>query len=119
MWPDRAVAFGPLALEAGRDLKRLERRLGAVAQAWSATCPSAMLCRTTIDGVSRGVLTIRADDSATRFEVDRWLRGGGEREFVSCCPISVRKVRLVVGDGAKGSGRRAGNPARARPPAGR
>lgn len=93
---DRTASVGPIADALGADLKRLERRIGGVAGAWTATCPPELIRRTSVEGISRGVLTIRVDDAGTRFEIDRWLRSGGERELVKKCPTTVRKVRVTI-----------------------
>lgn len=95
---DRASPIGQLMQRAGIELKALERRLGGTTDAWSAACPKDLVGRTSIVGLSRGVLTIRADDAAVRFEIDRWLRTGGDREFLKRCPTTVRKVKIVIGD---------------------
>lgn len=102
---ERTVAVGPMAAALGAEFKQLERRVGGVAGAWGAVCPADLIKRTSVEGVSRGVLTIRADDAGTRFEIDRWLRSGGERELVKKCPTTVRKVKVVIaesGDGERG-----------------
>src|SRR5690554_5326492 len=61
-----------------KNLQRDRRKLGSVSKAWAANCPEQLLPRTSVIAMSRGVLTIGADDSSTRFELDRWLRAGGE-----------------------------------------
>ncbi len=95
---ERTVAVGPMAAALGADFKRLERKIGGVAGAWAEVCPPDLVKRTMVEGVSRGVLHIRADDAGTRFEIDRWLRSGGERELVKKCPTTVRKVRVVIAE---------------------
>lgn len=95
---ERTAPVGPLAAALGADLLRLEKKIGGVAGAWAATCPMELVARTTVEGLSRGVLNIRADDSGTRYELDRWLRSGGERELVKRCPTTVRKVRINIAE---------------------
>lgn len=95
---ERTAALGPIAAAFGENLKRLERKVGGVSGAWAETCPNDLIRRTRVEGVSRGVLTIRADDAGTRYEIDRWLRSGGERELVKKCPTTVRKVKIVIAD---------------------
>jgi hypothetical protein len=99
--PDRAVALGALVREASDEFRRAARRAGGAGAAWAEACPAALAARTAVDGVSRGVLTIHADDAPTRFEVDRWLRAGGEREVVRRCPATVRKIRVVIASAAE------------------
>jgi len=94
---EAAQPLGPMAEAAGRELMRLQKKLGGVGAAWAEACPPAFRDRTWVEGVSRGILSIRIPDASTRYEVDRWLREGGEREVVRRCPTTVRKVKLVIG----------------------
>jgi hypothetical protein len=51
------------------------------------------------------VLTLAADDAAARFEVDRVLRCGVERQLLRKLSLDVRRVRVVVaGDEADNAG---------------
>lgn len=93
---ERASSVGSLVEAVGADLRDLEKRIGGVASAWNASCPPALIGRTLVEGLVRGVLTIRADDASTRFELDRWLREGGQRTLVKQCPTTVRKVKIVI-----------------------
>lgn len=98
VWADRAAPVGPMVEAAGREFTRLAKRLGGVGGAWAAVCPAALALKTTVVGVSRGVATIHVADAATRFELDRWLRSGGERELIKRCPTTLRKVKLVIAE---------------------
>ncbi len=95
---DRATPVGPMMQAIGSDLKRTEKRIGGIGAAWAAACPHALATKTAIEGLSRGVLTVTADDASTRYEIDRWLRAGGERELVRQCPTTVRKIRITLAD---------------------
>jgi hypothetical protein len=88
-----AGAFGA----ARQELKRRSRTLGAVATAWTATLPANLVERTALVGFSRGVLTVRCDDNAARFELDRFLRSGGELELIRRAPAGLARVRLLGG----------------------
>ena len=79
-----------------KTLQRDQRRLGAVARAWTANCPHKLLPRTSVIAMNRGVLTIGADDSSTRFELDRWLRAGGEEQIIKGTRTTLRKIKVVV-----------------------
>ncbi len=91
-------ALGDLLTARAKQFKRESKGTGVVAQAWSELCPAALLARTGVVGVSRGVLTLAADDSAARFEVDRVLRCGVERKLLKRLALDVRRVRVVVVD---------------------
>jgi len=95
--PERRITIAQDVLSTAADLKKLERRLGGVAEAWNRVCPPQHVERTAIESLSRGVLTVRVADAATRFELDRALRSGAEAELVRLAPSGVRKVRLVAG----------------------
>jgi hypothetical protein len=81
-----------------RETRKAQRGLAGVAGAWNAVVPPDLLGATMIEGVARGVLTVRVTTAAKRFALDRFLRSGGEREIVRASPIPVRSVRIVVGD---------------------
>lgn len=91
--PDDALA--PAFQRAAKDLRRLQRGLAGVAEAWEAICPPDLLGRTAIRSIRRGVLTIGVADATACYELDRLLKGGGERELIRRCPMGVRKVRLA------------------------
>ncbi len=95
--PDRRITITPDVQGAASELKKLERRLGGVAEAWNRVCPPHLVDRTSIESLARGVLTVRVADAAARFELDRALRSGAEQELVRVSPSGVRRVRLVAG----------------------
>ncbi len=80
-----------------REMRKMQRGLSGVAAAWASVVPEALAARTVIEGLSRGTLTVRVPDSATRFALDRLLRGGGESALRVACPVPLRSVRVVVG----------------------
>ncbi len=78
------------------DAARQRRANVGCADAWARVVPPELLGKTALGGVSRGVLTVRVPDGATRFQLDRFLRSGGQRAFVSACSASLRQVKIVV-----------------------
>jgi hypothetical protein len=100
--PERAAAIGPMMSAQALDVARLERRLGGVCAAFAETCPATLMRKAAVVSLVRGVLTIHADDASARFELDRWLRSGGERALVKRSPTTVRKVRLIIAGGEDG-----------------
>lgn len=76
-------------------LERDRRRAGGVSDAWDACCPPALLARTRIVSLRRGTLTIGAPDAATKFELDRALRGGAEAALIRASSAPVRAVKIV------------------------
>ena len=92
----RNNAMSDLLAARTKALKRESRGTGVVATAWGELCPPHLLERTGVVGITRGVLTLSADDAAARFEVDRVLRCGVERELLKRLPLNVRRVRVVI-----------------------
>lgn len=92
----RDDALAPAFQRAARDLQRLQKGLAGVAEAWESVCPAELLERTAIRGIRRGVLTIGVADAPARYELERMLKGGAERELIRRCPMTVRKVRLAA-----------------------
>jgi len=95
--PPRMRPLGNEFARTAADLKRDRRRFAVVAEAWAAHCPGTLASRSTILRFARGVLTIAADDSAMRFELDRWLRSGGEDAVIAASRAPVHRVKVVAG----------------------
>jgi hypothetical protein len=81
--------------DAAADVQRRARAGTAVERAWLSVAPVELLERVVSVALVRGVLTVRAADSGARFEVDRWLRCGGEAKLVRAAGVSIRKIRLA------------------------
>jgi hypothetical protein len=60
-----------------REASSRHRQAGAAVAAWEAAAPAALRKACKVTGTSN-VLTIRAQSASDRFQLDRWLRGGGE-----------------------------------------
>jgi len=97
--PERARAMGETFQAQAMAIKRSKRKHLGCARAWEAVCPEAIVARTSIVGVRSGVLTIGVADHATKYELDRLLRSGAERELVKLAPTTVRRVKLIVDSG--------------------
>jgi hypothetical protein len=80
----------------GTRLARLDRKVGGVAEAWESVCPAECAPRTRVVGIAKGVLTIGVADAATRWHLERLLRAGADRDIVSRCPMTVRRIRLIA-----------------------
>jgi hypothetical protein len=92
--PDLSLA-GMMAAQA-REIRRRQRATEGVGEAWDAAVPADLRERSFVEGVSRGVLTVRAANAPTRYELERLLRAGLEREVIRRCSAPVRRVKLVV-----------------------
>ncbi len=78
-----------------KDLRRRARTLGQASTAWVELVPPDVCRRTALVSLSRSVLTVRVEDAASREELARWLRGGGELALVRRCHGLVR-VRVLA-----------------------
>lgn len=92
---DRSLA--PEMVRAIREAVALRRATSGCAEAWTKVIPASILARTALEGISRGVLTVRVPDAATRFELDRFLRSGGQKLLTSECRTTLSKVRITLG----------------------
>jgi hypothetical protein len=81
---------------AARRLRRAERDLVGIADAWTAVIPPDLARRTALKGVRRGVLQVQVHDHAARYELDRLLRAGGTQRLLDACRAGFRSVRLTV-----------------------
>ncbi len=93
-----------------RGLRRDRGRIAGVAEAYLTLCPPALAVRTSLRGLNRGMLTIAADDSSARFNLDRWLRNGGERDIIATSRAAIARVKVIVAPpaGMEQSGQRSG-----------
>lgn len=98
VYPERATTLGGVIGELAGALREVEKKIGSIGGVWAEVCPPELQAKTMVEGISRGVATIRVRDSATRFELDRLLRAGMERQLVKRCPTTLRKVKLIIGE---------------------
>jgi hypothetical protein len=75
-------------------VRRAESGLGAATAAWTKAVPAHLASACAIEGLSRGVLRVRVTDSSVRFELDRFLRAGGEARVITASSAPIRSVRL-------------------------
>lgn len=94
--PDRAAPVTNDFQIVSRGLNRDRRRVAGVAEAYLTHCPPALAARTSLRGLNRGVLTIAADDSSARFELDRWLSVGGERDIISASRAGIARIKVII-----------------------
>lgn len=78
------------------ELRRIRRGNRGVAQAWSEVVPTELACRTELKGVASGALTVSVADSATRYDLDRFLRSGGEAAVLRACIAGIRRIKVVM-----------------------
>lgn len=74
---------------------RAQRAVEAIGVAWDGAVP--LNIRRSVTPVShvRGVLTVRASDSAARYLFDQWLRAGGLRVLQSSATRTLTRVKVL------------------------
>jgi hypothetical protein len=93
--PERDLTLSAPLGELCRTLERQARSAGGMGEAWAATVPAHLAAGCQVVSFSRGVLTVRAADSAVRFQVDRFLRGGGEAALAQAAGTALKRVRVL------------------------
>lgn len=92
---EREAGLGAQVEQIRTELTRRQRGGGKAAAAWEVVVPDALREVSDVVGLSRGVLTIRARHAAARFEVDRFLRSGGEAALSRAAGVAIRRVKIV------------------------
>jgi hypothetical protein len=78
------------------DVRRISASVGKVGAAWAAVVPEHLARNTRVSQFSSGQLTVEVSDSATMFELGRFLRAGGEAAVCRQGPAGLRRVRLIL-----------------------
>jgi hypothetical protein len=94
--PERGADLGGDVAGFARELRRLERSIGGATDAWARLAPPELQTCATVETMRGGTLTLRVDDSAAAYEVDRTLRSGLETNLRMAVPGLLR-VRTRVG----------------------
>jgi len=84
--------FGALT----KNIKRQARNVGGLGGTLCAMLPPELANGLEVVSMARGVLTVRAADASVKFQVDRWLRSGGEQELTRRAGIALVRVRLTM-----------------------
>lgn len=77
-------------------LRKLRRANGGLVEAWASVAPEDLADQVALRGVSAGVATLAVTNASARYQLDRWLRSGGERELIRACRAPIRKVKVVI-----------------------
>lgn len=77
------------------ELEKVRKSLKGAGEAWGKVIPEAIAKRCRLVSLARGVLSVRTEDSATGYELDRFLRGGGLREVQRACTVTVSRIKII------------------------
>jgi hypothetical protein len=96
----RGVRAGPPTL--GDEIKRQAAALGrqhrslhGLGAAWGEVVPPEIGGTVQIQSLRRGVLTVKATDSAGAYVLDRWLRSGGLEALRARAATALARVKIV------------------------
>jgi hypothetical protein len=78
------------------DLSRRRRGGGGAEAAWEVVVPDALREKAEVVGLSRGVLNVRVRHASARFELDRFLRSGGEAALIRAAMVAIKRVRILA-----------------------
>ncbi|MBX3376395.1 MAG: DUF721 domain-containing protein [Phycisphaeraceae bacterium] len=90
--PERGTDLAAEIASQVRQLGARQRQGGRACAAWEAAAPAVLRASCEVKGTGSGVLTVRAGSAGVRFQLDRWLKGGGEALLRSG---GVTRVKLV------------------------
>lgn len=95
--PNKDLSLSFLAEQFKREVAKPFAQLGDLAVLWRELVPSALVERSRLVGLSRGVLHVEVDNPAAHFEIDRLLRGGLQEELIKRHRgPAIRKVSIKL-----------------------
>lgn len=103
--PDKDLTLGFLPEQFKKEVAKPYAQLGDLAVLWAEMVPAALVERSRLVGLSRGVLHVEVDNPASHFEIDRLLRGGLQKQLIRLHKgPALRKVSVkVVGRSSTGA----------------
>lgn len=93
---ERDASIAPVIAEIARERKRMAKALGPAVGAWDALVPGPLARECTLVALKSGTLTVETASNAVAFELDRFLRGGGQRDLTEATEGAVRTVRVRI-----------------------
>lgn len=97
--PDQSLAF--MANQFKREVAGPFKQLEQAGQVWQQLVPEALVSRTRLIRVFRGVLHVGVDSSATMYELDRLMRDGLERQITTSIKgRAIQRIALRLDAGA-------------------
>jgi hypothetical protein len=96
---ERDVEIATSVKSFAKETSRLAKALADVAEAFEAVVPPEVAAHCTLVGLKAGTLTVEMASDGARFQLDRFLRQGGEaalRERSAGANVKLAKVRVVT-----------------------
>jgi len=93
----RDTSLGFLEDTFKRDTERPHKQLQSIIALWHELVPAELAGKTTLEGLSRGVLRVAVDSSAALYELDHLLRSSLQRELITRHKgTALRRIQLRV-----------------------
>jgi hypothetical protein len=97
---DTDPSIAPVVASIARERRRLAKALGPAVEAWEAIVPAPLARACTLVTLASGTLSVETASNAVAFELDRFLRGGGQRDLTEATAGAVRAVRVRIEHGS-------------------
>ena len=92
----RDMGIGDAVQRLTTDARKQHKAITSLGVAWDELVPPHLVGASAIQRLTpAGILTVKTDDAATRFELDRWLRGVGEVLVKMRSTKTVKSIRLL------------------------
>ena len=93
------MSIAPIVASIARERKRFAKTLGPAVEAWEAIVPGPLARACTLVALKGGTLSVETASNAVAFELDRFLRTGGQRDLAERTAGAVRAVRVRIEHG--------------------
>jgi hypothetical protein len=94
-WQHPNTHLSQLIRDACRSVERQHSAAGGIAEAWAEILPPHLTRQAQIVSLARGTLTVRTADASTRYQIDRFLRSGGQAELARRAKVAVTRVKFT------------------------
>lgn len=92
----RDVGIADAVQKLTADARKQHKAITSLGVAWDELVPAHLVGSSAIHRLTpAGILTVKTDGAATRYELDRWLRGVGEVLVKMKSTRTVKSIRLV------------------------
>lgn len=93
---DKDISVGATIHELQRTLKRSNKHLSQLIEAWDDLVPTRFQHSATPTSFQSGVLEVLADGSPTAYQLNRIIRSGLLRELQQRCSGTLKQIRVRV-----------------------
>ena len=95
-WRDRDISVGATIHELQRSLKKNNKHLTQLIEAWDDLVPEQIHQSANPTSFQGGVLEVLADGSPTAYQLNRLIRAGLLRELQQRCSGTLKQIRVRV-----------------------